>query len=148
MPTSLSSTLDGSARRVLAYEAASGDPVAPKDSAADRVCAKLCGPLARLMGAAGFRLLLERALVLARKQAPLLRALRVNADGSLEGLDELEAKFGAEAVAEGEVALVAQLLGLLVTFIGPVLTLRLVQTAWPAAPLDQLKLVKMEALQK
>ena len=43
-----------------------------------------------------------------------------------------------EDVAEGGVALLAQLLGLLVAFIGESLTLRLVHDIWPAVPLSDL----------
>ncbi len=119
------------ARRLLAYEVTSGEPAGLKDSAAFRVCEKLRAALSRLMGGGGFRSLLSRALVLAGYEVPWLRGLKMKADGSVEGLDELGTKLDAQAVAEGEIALVAQLLGLLVTFIGPALTLRLLRDIWP-----------------
>lgn len=119
------------ARRLMTYEAALGEPANAKDSAAFRVCEKLRGPLGKLMGVGGFRSLLARSLTLASAGLPSLQALHVRPDGSLEGLDELEAKFDSRAVTAGEVALVAQLLGLLVTFIGPALTLRLLHDIWP-----------------
>ncbi len=119
------------ARRLLAYEAASGKPADAKDSGVFRVCEKLREPLGKLLGVGGFRSLLSRALALAGAEVPWLRALHIKADGSLEGPDELEAKLDSRAVAEGEVALAAQLLGLLVTFIGPALTQRLLQDIWP-----------------
>lgn len=118
-------------RRLLAYEAVSGRLAEAKDSAAFRVCEKLRGPLGRLMGVGGFRSLLSRALALASAEVPWLHALRIKTDGSLEGLDELEAKFDSHAVAEGEVVLLSRLLGLLVTFIGSALTLRLLRDIWP-----------------
>ena len=43
-----------------------------------------------------------------------------------------------EELSEGEVVLLAQLLGLLVAFIGEKLTLRLVREVWPQVPLDDL----------
>jgi hypothetical protein len=43
---------------------------------------------------------------------------------------------GNEAV-QGGTALIAQLLGLLVTFIGEALTLRLVQNVWPNAAIAE-----------
>jgi len=119
------------ARRLLAYEAGSGKPADAKVSPAFRVCEKLRGPLGKLLGVGGFRSLLSRALALAGAEVPWLRALHIKADGSLEGLDELEAKLDSRAVAEGEVVLAAQLLGLLVTFIGAALTQRLLQDIWP-----------------
>ena len=60
-----------------------------------------------------------------------MRALHIEADGSLDGLGKLEMKPDPREIAEGEVALVSQLLGLLVTFIGPALTLRLLHDIWP-----------------
>ena len=41
-------------------------------------------------------------------------------------------------IAEGEAVLVAQLIGLLVTFIGEALTLHLLHEAWPEASLGGL----------
>ncbi len=118
-------------RRLLAHEAASGQPAAAKDSAAFRVCEKLRGSLARLIGTGGFRSLLARALALAAAEVRCLRGLQVKADGALEGLKELEPTLDPRTVAEGEAVLVAQLLALLLTFIGPALTQRLVHDIWP-----------------
>ena len=60
-----------------------------------------------------------------------MRVLHIKADGSLEGLDELKRKLDSSSVAEGELALVEQLLGLLVIFIGRALTLELLHDIWP-----------------
>ena len=83
------------------------------------------------MGKVGFRELLSRALALANAEVPWLRAVHVKADGSFEGLDELGAQVDPDEFSEGRVVLLAQLLGLLVTFIGEELTLRLVREVWP-----------------
>ena len=77
------------------------------------------------MGAAGFRALLSRALVLANAEVRWLRELHVREDGSFEGLNELEAQATPEEIADGGIVLLARLLGLLVTFIGEDLTLQL-----------------------
>ncbi len=119
------------ARQLLAYEVTSGKPADAGNSLAFRVCEKLQGPLGKLIGVDGFRSLLSRALALGCAQVPWLCALQIEADGSLEGLDELEAKLDARSITEGEVVLVGQLLGLLVVFIGPALTLGLVHDIWP-----------------
>ena len=111
------------AQHLLAYEAVAGEPW---ESAAFRVCAKLRRPLITLAGVAGFRSLLSHALVLARAEAPSLSAMRVAEDGSLEGLDELGRQIDKDQVREGGVILIAQLLGLLLTFIGETMTSRLV----------------------
>jgi hypothetical protein len=87
--------------------------------------------LARLMGHGGTRALLGRALVLASREAPWLSAAFVSANGDLEGLERLKAEIDPTTFLEGRVILLAQLLGLLVTFVGPTLTLGLVREAWP-----------------
>ena len=98
------------------------------------VCEKLRPHLATLMGNEGFRALLSRALAVADEEVPSLRAVHVKADGSLEGLGELQAQVEPEEMAEGSVVLVAQLLALLVAFIGETLTLRMVREVWPKLP--------------
>ena len=124
------------AQRLLTYEAVAGENSESPESAAFRVCAKLRRPLITLAGIAGFRSLLSRALTLARAEAPSLSAVQVAADGSLQGLDELAAQTDKEQAKEGGAILIAQLIGLLLTFIGGGLTLRLVQDVWPEAAFD------------
>ena len=124
------------ARRLLAYEAAAGKNSEPTESAASRVCEKLRQPLCSLAGVAGFRSLLSRALALARAEAPSLSAVQVGADGSLKGLDELGPQKDKDMSKEGGAILIAQLLGLLLTFIGEGITLRLVQDVWPESAFD------------
>jgi hypothetical protein len=121
------------ARRILAYEADAGRNSEPKESAASRVSEKLRQPLCSLAGVAGFRSLLTRALALARAEAPGLSAVQIGADGSLKGLDDLAPQDDNDlSKAEGAI-LIAQLLGLLLTFVGEGITLRLVQNVWREA---------------
>ena len=124
------------AERLLAYEAVAGENSEPAESAAFRVCAKLRRPLITLAGVAGFRSLLSRALALARAEAPSLSAVQIAADGSLKDLDELETQTDKEQARDAGAILIAQLIGLLLTFIGVGLTLRLVQDVWPEAAFD------------
>jgi hypothetical protein len=124
------------AQRLLTYEAAAGKNSEATESAAFRVFAKLRRPLITLAGVAGFRSLLSRALTLARAEAPSLSAVQVAADGSLQGLDELEPQIDKEQAKEGGAILIAQLIGLLLTFIGEGLTLSMVQAVWPEAAFD------------
>lgn len=131
MPKHASSNLRHVARRLLVYEASSSRRGDDKNSAAFHVCEKLRRSLSKFMGSGGFRSLLSRALAIARLEVNWLNELEVKGDGSLEGVDEVESKLGARAVAEGEIILVAELLGLLITFIGPVLTKRLLNDSWP-----------------
>jgi hypothetical protein len=124
------------AQRLLTYEAVAGENSGLAESAAFRVCAKLRGPLTTLAGVAGFRSLLSRALMLARAEAPSLSVVQVAADGSLKGLDGLEPQIDKEQARDGGAILITQLIGLLLTFIGEGLTLRLVQDVWPEAAFD------------
>ncbi len=101
--------------------------------AAFRVCDKLRRSLSVLTGVVGFRSVLARALVLGRAEAPWLAELQLGADGSLELPIELESRLGQEEAARGGVVLIGSLLGLLITFVGKTLTLRLVQDVWPKA---------------
>jgi hypothetical protein len=124
------------AQRLLTYEAVAGENSEPAASAAFRVCAKLRRPLMTLAGVAGFRSLLSRALTLARAEAPSLSAVQVAADGSLQGLEDLRPQVDGDQAREAGIILLAQLIGLLLTFIGEGLTLRLVQDVWPEAAFD------------
>ena len=124
------------AQRLLAYENAAGKTSEPTQFAAFDVCERLRQPLITLAGVAGFRSLLSRALTLARAEAPSLSAVQVAADGSLEGQDEFASQSNQEQARDGGVILIAQLVGLLLTFIGEGLTLRLVQDVWPEVAFD------------
>lgn len=118
------------AKRLLASERG-GDGGMPGSSVVC-VCAKLGIVLSKLAGAAGYRSLLSRALVLAQAFAPALKSVHVSPDGTLEGLAEAKAATSNEELELGEIAIVVQLLSLLRTFIGEPLVQQLVKEAWPA----------------
>lgn len=122
------------ALQLLAEERDTGEGA--HDPAAARVCAKLGALLAKLAGAAGYRSLLSRAVSLAQAEAPSLKTLHVLPDGKLIGFHEATEGTDKEESERSQVALVAQLLGLLGTFIGAPLTQQLVKEAWPAITLD------------
>jgi len=124
------------ARRILAYEAIEGRTSAPAESACFRVFEKLRRQLCALVGVAGFWALASRALTLAKAEAPSLSAVELASDGSLRGLDKFEQQMDNDHAAERGAILIAQLLGLLYTFIGRTLTLRLVQDVWPEPAFD------------
>jgi hypothetical protein len=124
-------------KRLIIHETRGNKSSEPNNAVDFRVCEKLRPALATLMGNAGYRALLSRALVLSGAEIPWLRAVHVKADGSLEGLDELAAQLGPDEFFEGKVALLAELLGLLSAFIGENLTLQLVREAWPKVTLDE-----------
>jgi hypothetical protein len=125
------------AQRLLAHETVSRKPVGADKAAAFRVCEKLRVSLGRFMGVAGYRSLLSRALAIAGAKVQWLRGLHVQADGTLEGLAELESKLNEEQIAQGEVALVVELLELMVSFIGPALTSQLIHDVWPRTDLSE-----------
>ncbi len=124
------------AHRLLAVEAANGSATDAHVHEAVRVCEKLRVSLIRLVGSVGFALLLRRTLAIARAEVPALERVTVNPDGSMQGLEELAAD-GTDGTADAPVVITAHLLGLLVTFIGESLTLRLVREAWPGQSLDE-----------
>jgi hypothetical protein len=119
------------AGRLIAHEAGETKSSGTKSPVTFPVPEKLRPPLAALVGSTGFVALLSRALVLASREVPLLRAVHVKADGSLDWPAALEAQVDPEQIAEGRVALLAQLLGLLNGLIGENLTSQLTREAWP-----------------
>lgn len=129
--------LRAAAERLLDFEAGAGKRAGALQPAAARVTARFGLVLTTLLGVGGYRALLARALTLARAEAPDLSAVQVGPAGALEGLSAAEAPGGTR-FADGEVVLVAHLLGLLLTFVGEALMLRVVQDAWPKVRLDDL----------
>jgi hypothetical protein len=123
------------AKRLVAHEAMGKRPFERSARTFVGVIEKVRGPLVALTGVAGFRSLLSRALALANAEVRWLRAVHVKTDGALECPAEI-AQLDKEEIANGEVALLAQLLGLLVTFIGEALTARLLEDVWPGVPVS------------
>jgi hypothetical protein len=126
------------ARRLIAYEARGNESSETGLPAGFDVCEKLRRHLANLMGTGGYRALLTRALALASAEVAWLRTIVINVDGSLDERPEGGAQVDEQAMAEGGVVLVAQLIGLMMTFIGEGLTLQLLREAWPKLPLNDL----------
>ncbi len=124
------------AHRLVAYEAVAGKTSDPMGSATLRVYEKLRQGLGEFAGVAGFQSLASRALVLARSEASSLGAARVTADGCLHGLGEFENQIDENRDGEEGTILIARLLGLLLIFLGEVLTLSLLRVTWPGAALD------------
>ena len=125
------------AQRLVAYEGVEISSAMADMHAVCRVCNKLRHPLTTLAGAAGFRSILSRALTLAKQESPVLGAWEVEADGSLQGLN-------GEAAQSGDV-LIAHLIGLMITFIGESLTLRLLHDVWLDLPGSENKIERDES---
>ena len=114
------------AQRLLAYEGSAGNTSEPAEFAAFRVCERLRPLVCAMVGVAGFRPLLSRALTLTKAEVPSLSAVEIVADGSLQFLDGLGPQIDEDQFREGGVILVAHLLGVLFLVIGEAVTLRLV----------------------
>jgi hypothetical protein len=103
--------------------------------AAVQVLERIDTVLWRVAGQVGSRTLIQRALAMARSEAPTLTSLLIPASGPLTGPGwQLDTNSSFDAQND-QVVLVAQVLELLRTFIGERLTLQLVKEAWPE--LDQ-----------
>jgi hypothetical protein len=124
------------AERLTVYETRGNEPAETATLAAFRACEKLRAHLATSVGNVGSRELVSCAFARASAEVPWLRAVQVKGDGQLEGLEALPAKLSPKELSEGEVILLAQLLGLLVAFIGERLTFRQVREVWPQIPLN------------
>ena len=119
------------ARQVLAYEASVHRAPASDMPVVSRVLDSLREPLVTMTGIDSWCLLLARALALAKAQAPRLGAVQVGHDGGLEGYHP-----GEHEERETGVILTAQLLGLLASFIGEGVTLRIVAGVWPGVTIS------------
>jgi hypothetical protein len=105
------------ASRLLQFEVSGQQGAEPLAEATERVFARLRRRLVVVVGAAGYE-----ALAAAR--------WAVGTDGALTGACEYAMAVDAPAATDGLTAIVASLIGLLVTFIGEDLTHGLVQGAW------------------
>jgi hypothetical protein len=114
------------AQRLLAYETLHANTAMADTQAVSRVCDKIRRPLTTLAGAAGFRSLLSRSLTLAKQHSPVLGGWEVGPEGSLQGVNgETE---------ESGVVQITQLIGLMITFIGESITVRLLHDVWLDLP--------------
>jgi hypothetical protein len=99
---------------------------------AQGILTRLHGELGKLIGAAGFDVLLARALVLARRAHPALADVSAEKGGKLAGLEG-----DVAGVDEDALSIVAYFVELLVTLIGQDLALRLVRELWTATAQEE-----------
>jgi hypothetical protein len=115
------------ARSLIASEADASTTSLHTEPATVRVYEKLRRQLGAPVGVDGFQALASRALALAKSQSPRLSTVQVTANGGLRGLGEVESQTDAEEGGEAGIILIAQLLGLFLTFLGEATTLRLIE---------------------
>jgi hypothetical protein len=115
------------ARSLVASEADASTTSLHTEPATVRVYERLRRQLGAPVGVDGFQALASRALTLAKSQSPQLSAVQVAANGDLRGLGEVESQTDADEDGEAGIILIAQLLGLFLTFLGEATTLRLIE---------------------
>lgn len=112
-----------------------------------RAIEKLRQPLSKLAGTEGFRSLLKRALTLATAYTLSLSSLRIEADGSVQVAEAVPPSQTANEASRGEAALLTELIGLLIAFIGESLTLQLLRVVWPSVTLNDARMEQKETPQ-
>ena len=115
------------ARSLVACESEASTTALQAEPASVRVYERLRRQLSASVGVHGFQALASRALALAKSQSPRLSAVQVTANGGLRGLGEVESQMDADEDREAGIILIAQLLGLFLTFLGEPTTLRLIE---------------------
>jgi hypothetical protein len=101
--------------------------------AVQRTFDKLNAHLARRLGSDGYHALLKRSVALAATEYPWLASVRVTGTGDLEGFEPLPGGQALSETAAGFATILASLIGLLETFIGRNLCLRMLLNVWPDA---------------
>src|SRR5450631_1922403 len=115
------------ARSLVACEADTSTTSLHTEPATVRVYERLRRQLGAPVGVDGFQALASRALALAKSECSRLSAVQVTADGCLRGLGEVESQTVTDEDGEAGIILIAQLLGLFLTFLGEATTLRLIE---------------------
>lgn len=115
------------ARSLVASETDAATASLQTEPASVRVYDRLRRQLGAPVGVGGFQALASRALALAKSESPQLGAVQITANGDLRGLGEAESQTEADEGGEAGIILIAQLLGLFLTFLGEATTLRLVE---------------------
>lgn len=115
------------ARSLVASEADPATTCLHTEPATVRVYERLRQQLGAPVGADGFQVLASRALALAKSESPRLSGVQVTANGGLRGLGEIESQTDTDEDGDVGIVLIAQLLGLFLTFLGEATALRLIE---------------------
>ena len=116
------------ARRI--WERCGGNATSPEDvgAAAQRLCDELRVGLSRWVGAEGYRVLLDRSLVLSVTAHPVLNSFSCH-DGEVLAAVAAARTHGTTQLASGVVTVVATLTDLLGRIIGEEIAMQLVERA-------------------
>jgi hypothetical protein len=128
-----SPAVDDLVRRLIQHEAGGARDAESLGTAIGAACLKLSGELETLVGRGGVAALLGRAVNLSKREFPFLGAVHVQLEApvALDGLrDALQGCSPVDAEA-ASIALLANLVGLLVSLLGEELGLRPVTSVWP-----------------
>src|SRR5450755_333316 len=106
------------ARSLVACEADTSTTSLHTEPATVRVYERLRRHLGAPVGVDGFQALASRALALAKAESPRLSDVEVTANGGLNGLDAFESLIDSGEDGEAGTLLIAQLIGLFLTFLG------------------------------
>src|SRR5438445_13278541 len=106
------------ARRLMAQEHRGSELPESRIRSGPQVCEKLGGYLEKPVGVSGAHYLVSRAIVLATEDAHWLREVKVNSAGLLDGFIEGAEMQDDEEAEKGSEDILAEMLGLIITFIG------------------------------
>ena len=115
------------ARSLVAHEADTGATSPHTEPATVRVYDRLRRQFSAPVGLDAFQVLASRALALAKSESRRLNSVQITANGGLRGLGEVESQTDTDEDGGAGIILIAQLLGLFVSFLGEATTLRLIE---------------------
>lgn len=121
------------AQRLFEHEAKESLNPTELSEALQICCRRLHSQLGRLIGSGGFRALLERAVYLAKKEHSWLDTVTIAEypGCELNGLVIATKGKNPETVKQAAILILANVIWLLVTFIGEDIALGLIREAWP-----------------
>jgi hypothetical protein len=120
------------ARRILAQEIGGRQAPAEVAAAIEAAFAGLYGLMRNLIGHHGFEALVSRAIHLSSEEFAWIETIELRAESrlTLRNLDAVVEAEGLLRARDGAAALMATVIGLLFSFLGADLTMRLLRRSW------------------
>lgn len=94
--------------------------------------------LTSLVGTGGFSMIMSNALSQAKSEVAWLRDVDSKGGGAIIGLEAASANVSHADFQAGSVVILANIIGLLVRFIGPIMTEAVIRDTWSNAPVMNL----------